>query len=64
MHWESKTVTYETNLGMFGPKKVDTDRLDQQLNQMGAAGWELATAFSRVTGGNGLILKRRKEDDK
>lgn len=43
MRWEYKTIKLETK-GILGGK-VDENKLDEYMNQLGQQGWELAASF-------------------
>ena len=63
MKWEYKTLKVEPK-GLMGGK-VDEAQLDRVMNEFGAQGWELATAFGTDVAGGGtrdvvLIFKRPK----
>ncbi len=60
MKWEYKTVQYQGS-GWFHTK-VNSEEVDKELNQLGAAGWELAATLHPTSGGdvNLLIFKREK----
>jgi hypothetical protein len=45
MKWEYKTIKLEGKGVLIGGN-VDQAQLDQQLNELGAQGWEACTAFS------------------
>lgn len=43
MNWEYRTITLDT--GGFSGGKVDENKLERLLNDMGQQGWELVNAF-------------------
>ena len=49
--WEYKSIKLATS-GIFGGK-VDLERLDAELNELGRQGWEVVTAFgTNMSGGD------------
>jgi len=61
--WEYKTIKIKT--GGFLGGKVDEEQLEQQLNDYGCEGWELASCFdtSSYQGQSReivIVFKRRK----
>ena len=60
MQWEYKSITYKGG-GSFGITATAAD-VEEQMNQLGNDGWELAAALAPPTGGtaNVLIFKRPK----
>jgi hypothetical protein len=62
MKWEYKTLKYEAS-GFFS-QKIKTEPLDEELNQLGAEGWELVAALHPTTGAtaNIFLFKRPRQD--
>jgi len=44
MVWEYKTIKLKAT-GFWLGGKIDEDKLDRMMNDLGAAGWELAAAI-------------------
>ena len=43
--WEYLTVKCEPDSGFFSGPKLDSEALNETLNQLGSKGWELVSAF-------------------
>jgi len=61
MTWQYKTIRHPIN-GLFKPD-LNAQTLDDTLNRLGCAGWELVSAFDLNTGNGAsievvLLLKR------
>ncbi len=64
MKWEYKTIKLKAT-GITGGK-IDEDRLDTLMNELGGQGWELAAAFDTNEGYGStrdavVIFKRPKD---
>lgn len=64
MKWEYKTIKLETS--GFRGGKLDEEKLDVMMNELGDQGWEIAAAFDtkQQTGATRdavIIFKRCKE---
>lgn len=64
--WEYKTLKLSTDFGFFSGTDFDTSELAEQLNVLGADGWELVSIFDieKVKGGSKFVvavMKRLKE---
>lgn len=61
--WEYLTLKCRTDTGFFTGTNFDTETFDDQLNALGAKGWELVSIFeiNRHEGGSkfvNAVLKR------
>lgn len=63
--WEYLTVKTSTDFGFLQGRSLDCQELTDNLNNLGAEGWELTTAFD-INSGRGastevvLIFKRQR----
>ncbi len=63
MRWEYKTIKMAAKGWLGG--KIDVEKLDLTMNDLGTQGWELCAAFDTDVGGGGtrdvvIIFKRPK----
>jgi hypothetical protein len=66
IQWEYTTLKIATDFRFFSGTDFDTNQLEKELNEYGAAGWELVSIFDieKVKGGSKFVvavLKRPKE---
>ena len=62
--WEYKTLTIKAE-GWFVGGRVDTNKLNQEINELGSLGWELVSGFDINQAGGAsreivIIFKRSK----
>jgi hypothetical protein len=56
--WEYTTLKLATDFGFFSGTDFDTGQLAEQLNALGADGWEVVSIFDieKVKGGSKFIV--------
>jgi hypothetical protein len=63
MKWEYHVLKLKTEFGFWSGTEFDSEALEEELNRLGAEGWELVSIFDieKVKGGSkyvNAVLKR------